>query len=200
MDVKLENLIEKIKKEGIEEAQQTSEELLKKARAEAAAIIDQAKEEAIKIIEDANQQAHKIKRNAQSSIRQAARDSLLAVKEEITALVNRILRREIADSLSSDFMKELILKIVEQWEPDSEKEILISNEEVEQMRDSVIHVLQEELKNDSTIKSSDKLSKGFWIGLKGEDGFYEFSDESIYSLFKTYLNPSIRDILDGQNG
>ena len=48
MDVKLGDLIEKIKKEGIEEAQQTSDEMINEAKQKAASIISQAKKEAEK--------------------------------------------------------------------------------------------------------------------------------------------------------
>ena len=49
MDVKLGDLIEKIKKEGIEEAQQTSDEMIIEAKQKAASIISQAKKKRRKL-------------------------------------------------------------------------------------------------------------------------------------------------------
>ena len=43
MDIKLENLIEKIKKEGVEDAQRKADEILKKAEKEAASIVEDAR-------------------------------------------------------------------------------------------------------------------------------------------------------------
>ena len=55
MDVKLDSLIEKIKQEGIEEAQRAADEIRQKAEAEAQEIINKANEKARQIINGCNQ-------------------------------------------------------------------------------------------------------------------------------------------------
>ena len=200
MDVKLENLIEKIKKEGVEEAQKTSEEIISEAKKEATSIIADAKKEADKIIEDAKHEAAKFQAHGEFALQQAARDTLLLVKNKLIALFDRVFKKEISKALTPDFVKELIGTIVEQWAQDSKTEILVSSEDKEKIQTLLFSSLKDELKNSVTIRVSDRISKGFRIGLKGEDVYYDFTDESIIDCLKEFVNPSLKEILDKKNG
>ncbi|RKY86561.1 hypothetical protein DRP98_00045 [candidate division KSB1 bacterium] len=200
MEVKLENLIEKIKKEGVEQAQKTSEEIINDAKQKAASIIDDAKQQANKIIEEAKQKATKLQRQGESALQQASRDTLLLVKERLIALFDKVFKKEISNALSPDFTQQLIKTIVEQWARDSQKEILVSKEDKEKIQELLFSSLKEELKNSIIIKVSDRISKGFRIGIKGEDVYYDFTDESITECLKEFVSPSLKEILNKKNG
>ncbi|RKY77890.1 hypothetical protein DRQ00_06210, partial [candidate division KSB1 bacterium] len=89
---------------------------------------------------------------------------------------------------------------VEQWARDSQKEILVSKEDKEKIQELLFSSLKEELKNSIIIKVSDRISKGFRIGIKGEDVYYDFTDESITECLKEFVSPSLKEILNKKNG
>lgn len=200
MDVKLENLIEKIKKEGIEEAQETSEEIINKAKQEAASIINQRKKEAEKIIGDAKHQALQFQKNAELAVQQAARDTELVLKERLTDLFDRVFKKAVSNTLTPDFLNQLILKIVNKWVDSPNTEITLNENDKEKLEKLLFQSLEGELQESITIRASSNIAKGFRIGLKDGQVYYDFSDESIADVLKTFLNPRLREIMDKKNG
>ncbi len=196
MESKLEHLIEKIKTDGIEEAKKSADEIIKTTRKEADSIIKKAHEDAQKIVASAGNQAEKLKSNAESALKQAARDTVLVTKEKLIKLLDMVFQRELGTALSPDLMKELILKIVEHWSGGAKLEVLVSEKDLEELRELMFVKSRSELKDTVTIKVDKGISKGFRVGLKDNNVYYDFTDESIAEFLAEFLNPGIREILD----
>ena len=73
MEVKFENLIEKIKKDGVEEAERQAEQVLINARDKAKVILEQAGQEAEEMVEAARQQSLLFTSNAEEALRLSVR-------------------------------------------------------------------------------------------------------------------------------
>ncbi len=201
MDIKLESLIAKSKKDGIEEAKKTSAEIIEKAKGEAEAIIKQAQAQAQNAKAKAEASALKSESNAKASLKQAARDLILALKGELTTLFERILKDNAGQALSPDFMKELIAKIVDKWsaKEGAVKEVLVNKADKEKLEKLLLESLKKEAKTTIEIKTNKDIDKGFRIGIKGENFYYDFTDQSILEALKQFLNPALRTILDTNN-
>ncbi len=74
------------------------------------------------------------------------------------------------------------------------KTILKDKEKLEQLLFSGVN---SKLRDTITLMASGQISKGFRIGLKGKDVYYDFSDDSIVEMLKGYLNPRLNEILEG---
>ncbi len=197
MEAKLDNLIEKIKKDGVDEAKKVSERLIAQAQQQAEDVVAVAREKAEVIIDQANQEAAKLKSNSESSLKQAARDLSLSLHQEIISLLDKILKRNISQELTSDFVKELILKLVNQWDKKKDcLEVLVAEKDVKQISEMVLDELNKEVVGGITIKPSSFIDKGFRIGVKGSDVYYDFSDESVLEVLKEFLNPALVAILN----
>ena len=202
MDVKLENLIAKIKKDGIDEAQKESQAITDKASQEAAAIIDAARKKAAKLVEEGQKEAEKLKSNGEKSLQQAARDLALALKEQFIGLFDRLLKQKISEQMSPEFLKEIIAKIIDNWSKAKsvELEALVNEKDKKRLEELLSFELKEEAKKTIDIKISKTVEKGFRIGIKGEDVYYDFTDESILEALGEFLNPSLAAILNTNNG
>ncbi len=202
MDVKLESLIAKIKQDGIEEAKKASKDIIKKAKTEAEAIVKEAEAKAKRIEEQAKASAAKLKSNSQDSLKQASRDLVLALKGELIALFDRILKKRCGEALSAEFMAGLITKIIDKWKVSRGVawEVLVSKADKEKIEKALIASLKKEAKATIEVKVSKAIDKGFRIGIKGEDLHYDFTDQSILEALKEFLNPSLSAILDANNG
>jgi len=196
MESKLEHLIEKIKSDGIEEANKSAAEIIATAKKEADDIIKKAKTDAQGIIDNANREAAKLKANAESALRQASRDTVLLTKEKLLKLFETAFRKELGDTMSPDFVKDLILKIVENWGKENQLEVLVSDKDMEKLQKLLFTKARQDLKEMVTIKVDKGISKGFRIGLKDNNLYYDFTDESIAEFLGEFLNPRIREILD----
>lgn len=200
MDIQLENLIEKIKKEGVEEARKKKERMIDEAKGEARRIVESANKEAENIIEKASAEAEKFNKNAELAIRQAARDAQLSVKAGLKNLFDRVFKERVSGTLDPDFLKDLILMIVGKWAKEPHVEIVVSPSDRKKLEKLLSHAIQKELKDKVTLSVSSDVARGFRVGLKDGDVFYDFSDESIAEMLKVYLNPRIKEILDKQDG
>lgn len=200
MDVSLENLIEKIKKEAIEEGKQASAEIVNGAKSEAASIVDNARAEAEKILRDAKNQAADLEESAKQALQQAARDVELLLKERIGSLFDRVFKREVGAALSPEFLGSLVGKMVTEWAREGQVEVTVNAADREKLEALLFSGLKGELKNSVTIRASQTVSKGFRIELKGENVYYDFTDDSIADALKAFINPSLQAILDGKDG
>lgn len=199
MEVKLESLIEKIKKDGVEEAKKASGELINSTKEQAAKILDDARSQATNLIEGAKKETAGFRKSAEDAIKQAGRDLVLNLREELTKLFDRILKRDLSECLTPEFLKQLIVKIVDNWSTgkNSSLEILASSKDKKQLEELLFSRFKNEANNTITIKASSNIDKGFRIGIKGENVHYDFSDESILESLKEILTPAVSRVLDG---
>ena len=198
METSLEGLIEKIKKDGVLEAKKSSEEIISSANKKAKEIISLAKKEAERINAQAESEAEKVKTNTQAVLNQAVRDALLLVKERITAELDKILKGEVTKTLTPEFTAGLISRIAENWAPDKEQlEVLVSEEERESLKNLILGKLKDKAKDNLVIKAGRDISRGFRIGVKGDEVYYDFSGEAIAEILKELVNPLVKKILDG---
>jgi V/A-type H+-transporting ATPase subunit E len=197
MDVQLDGLIEKLKKEGIDEGRTKAAEIVREAEKKAAAILDDAAKKSGQIVADAQKQAAQFQTNGKLALKQAARDGELLLKSRITELFDRVFKQRISETLTADFLKEMILKLVDQWGKGTATEIVLSATDRKKLEDVLFQGVGKALRETVTLRPSPEISGGFRIGLKGQDVYYDFTDESIAETLKLFLKPNLKEILDG---
>ncbi len=200
MDVKLENLIERLKQEGVEGAQKLSDEMLEKAKQESETIVQDAEKKAQRFIEDAEKQAARFQENTELAIKQAVRDAELQFKENIVALFDRVFKQDVAETLDPEFLAKLIASVLEKWAETSDAEILLPQKDLASLEKLLLQGLKNEAAKSIEIKAGRDLDSGFRIGLKGENVYYDFSDDTISEMLIQFLNPKIQALLEPKNG
>ncbi|MBU1148337.1 MAG: hypothetical protein KKD11_08295 [Candidatus Omnitrophica bacterium] len=198
MEMELNSLIEKIKQEGISESNKKSAEIIKQAQDQKRAIIQEAEVKAEAIIKQAQEQAAKLEDNSHKAVVQAVRDVTLSLKQEIKNLFDTVLKKDIQGALSDDFIKELILKIVQALPKDKQAglEILFNQQDKKRLEGVILSGLKKEFASGITFKVNPNINKGLYIGIKDEDFHYDFTDQAILEILKEYLRPFIVKILD----
>ncbi|KJJ84508.1 V-type ATP synthase subunit E [Candidatus Omnitrophus magneticus] len=198
MTIELAGIIEKIKRSGVEEAEKQAGEIIKNAERAAKEIILSAEEKSKNIIAIAQKESARVKETGETAIKQAARDSLIALKTRIIAMFDNIIKQEVATIFNPEILKEIILKMVIQCgkEKNFDLEILLNEQDKASLRGIFENALQKELKQGVTIKTAPSLHKGFRIGEKGTNLYYDFSDEAISETLMFYMNKKIKEILE----
>jgi len=179
----------------VDSANKESARIVANAQKEADAIVAKARTQADMIRSDAQAEAGKMQANAEASIKQAARDAVLKLKEQITGMFDGVLRRESAAAFDVGFMKNLIVKVVETMAQGKPVEVLAGNVDIEELRKQVLAGLKGDLKNTVTIKLDKRIDYGFRIGMKGQEVYYDFTDESILESLKLFLNQKLKELL-----
>ncbi|MDP8215877.1 MAG: hypothetical protein P9L98_00950 [Candidatus Kaelpia imicola] len=198
MEVRLDGLIEKIKKEGVQEAKNEAGKIVAKAEEEAVRILQEAKSKSEVVIQDSKSQSDKYKDAAKIAIEQAARDSIISLREKIVAVFDDLLKRDVSNSLSPQAVKDMITRILSNWKPgkDDSIEILTSKRDRDSLRDLLIDEFKEKIAAGFEVKIHPGLKKGFRIGIRGEDMHYDFSDQGIADTIALFLNEEIREIVN----
>jgi len=195
MDVKLDKLINKIKSEGIEQAEKESGQILQNAKKEADKIIADAKKKAEKIIADAKEETEKLQNSGKSALKQAERDAVLVTKEKLVKILDNVFKQQVGEELKPEVLVKLIEKMAKNFGDDAKMQALVSQQDAKELKDLMLEKTNKALADSLEIKVDRGISKGFRIGKKGEDVYYDFTDESITDFLREFLNPSIKKML-----
>ena len=84
MEMELSKLIDKIKKEGVQQAEKDAGEVIKDAQAKAGRIIQDAEKKRGVILDDAEKRSRDFKTASEKALKQSARDVLLTLRERVT--------------------------------------------------------------------------------------------------------------------
>jgi V/A-type H+-transporting ATPase subunit E len=198
MDVQVQSLIDKIKKDGITTAEEKAAVIIADAEKKAHSIIADAEEKAAGIVKTAKAETERMEKSSVDAIRQAGRNLLLSFRDSINAELASIVSLETAASYSPELLETLIPETVKTWakNPDAEElAVLLSEKDLAMLESGLRAALQAELAKGLELKLDTSLSGGFRIGSKDGAAYYDFSSESVADLFAAYLNPRVAAIM-----
>ena len=197
MDIQLNELIEKIKKEGIESAQAGAAKLRSEAEAEAKKILEDAKQEAEAIVKRAKEDADRSEKAGVAALEQASRNLILAFKGEIQGILDSIIAESVSSSYSTDVIKGILPDLVKNWAVKNTDSltVLLSENDVKKLDDAFKVNLASTLKGGVEIKVGKNLDAGFHIVEKDGSAFYDFSAEAVAKMLSAYLNSKLAEIL-----
>ncbi|MCM1320768.1 MAG: hypothetical protein NC041_04405 [Bacteroides sp.] len=198
MDVQLQELIEKIKTDGVASAEASAAAIIADAEKKAAAIIADAEEKAAAQIQNAKAETVRMEKASIDAIRQAGRNLLISFRDAVSAELSALITAEIKDDYNSDMLKTLIPEVVKAWtdkDGATSLSVLLSQKDLAALEGALKTALKKEIEKGMTIKSDDSLSAGFRIGVRNDAAYYDFSAESVAELFSGYLNPRVAQLL-----
>jgi V/A-type H+-transporting ATPase subunit E len=198
MDIQLQELVEKIRKDGVETAEAESAEIVKKAGERAEAILNAARAEADALVRSAKEESEKFERAAVSSVTQAARNLMISFRDGIEAELERIVRRDTKAAYDADTLKALVPETVKAWIAKSgvnDIAVLLSEKDAAKLESALTGTLRDEISKGLVIRVDRNLDAGFRIATKDGSAYYDFSAGSVADLFSAYLNPRVAEIL-----
>ncbi|MDR0557905.1 MAG: V-type ATP synthase subunit E [Treponema sp.] len=197
MDIQLQELIDKIKRDGIASASEEAAKLKSQAETEAKRIVEAAKKEAEAIIAAAKADAGRTEKAGVAALEQASRNLTLAFKGEIQSLLDAIVKKETLDAYKEDALKAALPDILKAWATKGSDElaVLVSERDVKKIKGFFDKKLAAALEKGVELKSDRNLSAGFRIAEKDGSAYYDFSADAVAELLGAYLNPHLAEIL-----
>jgi V/A-type H+-transporting ATPase subunit E len=197
MEIQLQELIDKIKKDGIASASEEASRVTSQADSEAKRITDAARREADGIIEAAKTDAERFEKAGTAALEQASRNLILAFKGEIEALLARIIAAKVGSSYGEDALKAIIPDLVKNWalKGADSVDLILSEDKLGTLRGYFNQELAAEISKGVELKSDRNLGEGFRIASKDGSAYYDISSESVAALLSAYLNPRLQEIL-----
>ncbi len=203
MEIQLKELIDQIKKDGVETAELQASAKLEEANAQAEQIIARAQAQADQILRDAKEENDRLVRSAEDAIRQAGRNMLISFRAGVAKELDAVVGKEISALYSSEqmpaLMAQVIVALAENREDDAFT-VLVNSREMEALEGALLTALKGRVQQGVTVKAGDNFSGGFRIGVNNGRAYYDFSAESVTEMLAAYLNPRITALLKEAEG
>ncbi len=198
MDIQLDELLNKIKTDGIKTGEEEALKIITRAKKEAEEIEKKAGENGEKIKQEAINYARKLEDDAVESIKIQGRDLLLKLRNRIRDLFDEVVFKETGKTLSEDILKEVIVDLFKSWNsreiPDLN--LFLSPDKFSKLEQYFKDKLSSYLKQGLKIQPDPDIDAGFKISVKDGSLYYDFSISGIGKILAQGLNPKLAEILN----
>lgn len=198
MEIQLQDLIDQIKKDGVEVAETEAKSIVESAKAEAEKIIADAKAQADRILVDAKSENERMMKSSDDAIRQAGRNLLISFRESVTKELNAIVGETVDSVYSADSLPQLVTNVVENWakKPDVENiEVILNSNDIQLLEKTALSSLKERITKGVTLKANDNFDGGFRIAVNNGGAYYDYSTEAVVDMMSNYLSPKVVKLL-----
>lgn len=201
MNERLQELTDKIYKEGITKGEEEATRIIGAAREQASQILADAREEANRIIVAANKKADEISENTNLEIKLAARQVVDALKLEIVNLINgSITSPEIRAGMGDiGFIQKAIETVINNWaassEADPDLKILIPDKDEKKINTYFSSVAKGILDNHFSIETVNGIKSGFQVTSVTGGYKISFTDQDFINFFQAFLRPKVVELL-----
>lgn len=198
MEIQLQELIDQIKRDGVEAAETEAESILNSAKAEAEKIVAHAQAQADKILLNAKNENERMVKSSEDAIRQAGRNLLISFRESVSRELNAVVGENVTAVYSSDAFAQLIINAVECWaaKPDAEEiSVILNGSDLKQLEETLLASLKGRLLKGVTLKANDNFDGGFRIAVNNGGAYYDYSAEAVTDMLSNYLSPKVTELL-----
>jgi V/A-type H+-transporting ATPase subunit E len=201
MPEELQSLLEKINEEGVKKAEETKNKIISDAGLEAEKIISDAKTKADEIVRKAQIDADTVKSRGEAAVRQAVRDIVITLQGEILNRFKSVVKEATADAMTPDLMGKIIIEMVKNYNlknPSGEAdiELILAQKDIDSMEKLFKTSLVNSLKKNPYISLGQNFAAGVKISFKGDDVFFDFSDEAISDMICAYVGPRLAAVIN----
>lgn len=198
MELQLGELIEQIKKDGVEAAEAEAKSIIDSANADAEKIIASAKSEAEKILANAKLENERMVKSSEDAIRQAGRNLLISFRESVARELKAITEESVTAVYSSEALSEIIIQVIVSLAVDPENDdiaVVLNEKDLAALEALLLAGIKEKMLSGVTLKASENFDGGFRIVLNNGSAYYDYSTDAVVDMLSNYLTPKIVKIL-----
>ena len=214
----VESLIQRLKKEGVEQGREEAEKIRNEAIEQAQKIIRGAKSEAEVIVQNARDEAKKLETSGKESLHIAARDTILDMKSMLMQRFTSDMQRLVsAEMKQKDLIQRIILEIVRRTRQDvgirddEDMEVILPRDvvgledlrrkpdkfEEDTLTQFVRSLTGDILREGIHFKVSDDSAGGIRVRLTERNIEIDINEESVSAILLEHLQPRFRALLEG---
>ena len=202
MAEELQQLLEKIQRDGVDKANAEakaivdranadSQAILEKANADAKAILERAEAEAKAIVEKAQADADAFAERAKTTVGNAARDTVIEVKNGIEQLFADLLAKDVKSALSANAVN-LAGEAIKALATGSADVQVAANA---QLADALRAQLAADAAGGVKVVTDESVGAGFSVRLDGGRVEHDFSEKAIATALAKRLRPDLAKIV-----
>ncbi len=192
---KIQELTDKIRREGVEKGQAEAAQIIEQAKQQAAKIVADAKAQAEAIASKAKKDAAELDKNTKSELKLYMGQAVNALKSEITTMVTDKVVAESTKKLidDKDFLGKFTVALATEWA--KTQEIVISTADADALKAYFAKEAKELLNKGVKIEKVNGQRALFTV--QPADGSYrvDFGKEELESYFRNFLRPQLIEML-----
>ena len=192
---KIQELTEKIYREGVEKGQAEAARIIDEARKQAEQIVAEARQQASETEAQARKAAADLDANTKSELKLYTGQALSALKSEVAnVLTDGVVRQAVAGlAANPDFLGQFAVQLASKWVQD--EPVVISSSEAESLKAYFAAKAKDLLDKGVTIKKVN--GKETMFSISPADGSYKvnFGKEEFETYFKNFLRPQLVEML-----
>ena len=195
MDTKIQELTEKIYKEGVEKGQEEANRIIAQARAQEENVIREAENKAKQLLAAAEKQAEELKRNTEAELRLFTSQAIEALKSEIANLVTGRIVTDNVKSVTVDasFMQQVILELAKEWAKN--EAVTIQTSEAGSLTSYFAANAKALLDRGVSIEQVNGKKTSFTLLPAGGAYKISFGEDEFIAYFKEFLRPQLIEML-----
>ena len=190
MAEELQQLLEKIQRDGVDKANAEAAAIIAKAKTEADALVKKAQEDAAAAEAKGKADAEAYAARARETISQAARDTVLKVKEDVTKLLTQLLAQDVSAALATEAVP-LAAAAVKELVTGSGAEVATSAKLVDALRAQ----LAAQAQNGVKVVADEMTGAGFTVKLDNGRVEHDFTDAAISEALAQRLRADLAKLL-----
>lgn len=195
MENKIQELTDKIYREGVEKGNEESQKIIGEARKEAEKLIADARKEAEAIVENARKAANETAENTKAELKLFAGQAVNALKTEIANLLTNQSVSDTVKGFTSDkeYFNKFMLALASQWS--AQEPIVISVSDAKGLKAYFAKNAKDLLDKGVEITEVNGMKTLFSVSPK--DGSYKvnFGEAEFENYFKAFLRPQLVELL-----
>jgi V/A-type H+-transporting ATPase subunit E len=195
MDTKIQELTDKIYKEGVEKGNEEADRIIAGAKEKGTALIQEAENKAAQLVTEAEKKAAELKKNTEAELRLFASQAIEALKSEVANLVSDKIVTDNVKAAATDpvFMQKILLEIAREWTKN--EAVTIQTADAKALTDYFEANAKDLLNKGVRIEQVNGKKTSFTLA--PADGAYKisFGEEELIAYFKDFLRPQLIETL-----
>ena len=194
MDNKVQEITDKIYREGVEKGQEEAQKIVEAAEAKIAEMLKKAQHEAEKIVADAKKSAEELTRNTQSELQMYAGRAVEALKSEITNLVTgSVVETAVSGTVNNEWLQKLMLSLATDWV--TKENVVIQTADAASLNQYFVKHAKDLLDKGVQIEQVNGKTAAFAI-MPADKGYrIQFGEAEFIAYFKEFLRPQLVEML-----
>lgn len=191
MAEELQQLLEKIQRDGVDKANAEAAAIVAKAKAEADAIVKKAQDAAAAAEAKGKADAEAYAARAKETISQAARDTVLKVKQDVMELLKKLLLQNVTAALATEAVPLAAAAVKELVTGSATAEIAAAPKLVDALRAQLAQQAQSGVK----VVADETTGTGFTVRLDNGRVEHDFTDAAISEALAQRLRADLAALL-----
>ena len=204
MDDKLQELTDRLYRDGVEKARKEAEAILADAQKQKEEIIRNAENEAASILDKGRKSSDDLRSRMESELAMAARQAEGALKQRIVNILSdNTLSDGVQSALNNEtLLNELIVSTMSAWASDGkipEISLVLSEEKKGVFSEGLKSALKKQISDGLNIEFNSRMKSGFRIESKNGSYAMSFTDKDFQEFFRSFIKDKSRASLFKEN-